>query len=263
MKQTKQKEPTEFNFVLGNGRCGTNMLAKILEECGAKFGSFDITQNPSGDYWTQKEKIRIGGYMEDPNIGKSMSYVKKYYELRRALPFIPVFFIAFLRKRGVKKFFDSVSDGRQWILHNSVVYYLDDIRELMNIKPKVMGVVRHPVEQMGSFYTSFGSYSREHEAHDIYKRYFNVNMRLISHIEKYGGTLVCWDDISDMSKENWAKSISKSFKEFKVHDLLEARKKVLDPTRPRNKGKTETYFLPKEYSDFWEYLLGKVREYEG
>jgi len=256
------KEPKEFNFVLGNGRCGTNILAKILDECGAKFGSFDTTQKPSGDYWTQSEKNRIGGYMEDPKIGNAMNYLKKYYELRRTLPFVPVFFFAFLRKKGVRKFNSAVNDGRVWVLHNSVLLYLDDIRELANIKPRVIGVIRHPVEQMGSFYTSFGSYSREHEASDIYKRYFNYNMRLISHVDKYSGTIVSWDDINNFDNDNWAKSINKQFKEFKVEKLLEARKKVIDPTRSRNKGKTETYYLPTEIEKFWHFLLGKVKGYE-
>ncbi len=252
-------KPRKLNFVLGNGRCGSNLLSAILQECGANFGVLEHEKVRSDDYWVEQEKKRIGGYMEDPKLGRALSYMKKYYELRKHLPFLPVFLIDWLKKKSARQFKKAINDERDWVLHNIILNFLDDLRELLNIQPKVLGIVRHPVEQMGGFYTGFGSFVRENGATEIYKRYFDNNMRLLSHIDKYGGCLICFDDVMNKEKTNWAKTISKAFPNFKEKDLLDAREKVVDD-RSRNTGKKESYYLPEDINKFWEFLVKKTKE---
>ena len=258
MKNTK---PRELNFILGNSRCGTNPLGRILTQCGADFGDIDAPVNVSKDYWNKKEKARIGGYMEDKLIGRSANYFKKYYQLRNALPFVPVKLISFIRLSGAKVFRKRMM-SRKWICHNAILPYLDDVRKLCNVKPKIIGLVRHPIEQINSFYTGFGTYISENEPTKLYTRYFDRNTRLISHVEKYGGTIICWDDLINPKKINWANSIVREFPEFKVKDLLAARKKVINVKISRNKGKRKNFYLPEEYKKFWKFLLTRIKEYE-
>lgn len=246
-QQTKPKQ-RELNLILGTRRCGTSLIAAILHECNANFGPVQLTP-----------EHKRAGYMEDPLVGKSESYFRKYYDVRKTWPFMPVFLINWLRKEGIRTFNYAIHDKRDWVKNGALISCLADLSKSLKFKPKVLGIIRHPVENIASFSNSKGTFGMEADVTKMYERYYNTNMKLLLHLENYGGCLVSFHDIMDRKKTNWADAIVRAFPQFKKKDLIKARNKLVDK-RVRNAGKQDIIYLPGQYKKFWAFLQKKVKQ---
>jgi len=237
-----------INFLLGTRRCGTSLLAAILHACGADFGAVRTTP-----------EYHRSGYMEDPQVGKAESYFRKYYELRKTFPFLPVCCINGIRKRAIRIFKTTVEDNRTWVKNGALISCLADLQNSLQFQPKILGIVRHPVENVASFSNSKGAFGMESDVSAMFQRYYNNNQKLLLHIENYGGCLISFHDLTDRKKTNWADTIAATFPEFKKKDLIKARNKLVDQ-RVRNLGKQQIIYLPEDQQKFWEFLIQKTQE---
>ncbi len=246
-EQNSEEHQRVINFLLGTRRCGTSLLAAILNECGADFGPVQKTP-----------EFHRAGYMEDPLVGKAESYFRKYYELRKTFPFLPVCCINWIRKHAITIFQKVVQDNRAWVKNGALISCLADLQNSLGFQPKVLGIVRHPVENVASFSNSKGAFGMESDVETMFKRYYNDNQKLLLHIENYGGCLISFHDLTDRKKTNWADAVSKAFPEFKKQDLIHARNKLVDK-RTKNLGKPQIIYLPQEYQQFWNFLVQKTQ----
>lgn len=222
-------------FVVGTGRCGTSMLAAIIDSVGGNFANI-----------RRKAKNGRGGYFESDNLVLAYKWYKRANLLTDPVPDLIRRFCRSRADRYLKKNLKTTI----WHKFPHFHYHIGEVKRL-GYTPVIVGVWRDLWPMAISFHKK-----NRISADPAIKHWLEVNLNLLFLLTIYPGCLVKFEDIMNHESDIWRKEISR-VTEFKVDDLLEARKKIVDD-RLHHSPELRLDVLPEEASKLHDALMERT-----
>lgn len=207
-KPRHEPVPRRF-FILGTGRNGSSLFSAILAACGANFGM------PATADWNP----RSGAY-EHPALGRGAACYRLSEQLRDASHVYPwvMWRRKWLRARAKMNLRRALRQAEYLKTGDSRVPML--ARQL-GYTPCVMLLFRNYREQFASAYLRHGTSYAE-----LRHYYLNVNQSALVALGIYGGTVIHYADIIDLTQTNWATILGK-ITGISADRLLEQRARLV------------------------------------
>lgn len=185
-------DPHTRFFILGTGRNGSSLFSAILAASGANFG-----MPPSRDW-----NPRSGAY-EHPALGRGAACYRLSERLRDAshVSRVVMWRRKWLRARAKINLRRALRQAHYLKIGDARVPML--ARQL-GYRPCVILLFRDYREQFVSAYLRHGSSYRE-----LREYYANANLSALLALSIYGGTVIYFGDLTDLSQTNWAGAVSR------------------------------------------------------
>lgn len=201
-------------FLLSTGRCGSSLLAAILTHAGADFG----------ERYRGQWDARTGAF-ESSAVGRATAHYRRSLALRSA---------------------SHLSTWRMWHrkLHRALgQIYLrlamkrapfakcgDSVIPLLarklGYRPGVVFLSRHYVDQTFSAHQRHGIGYAE-----LMESYYNHNSTALMTVQVYGGCVVSYEEIMDVSETAWAAALARTTG-LDAETILASRAKIVCPQPP-------------------------------
>lgn len=212
------------------------MLSAILAEAGANFGEVLKDNSP--------EKK---GYYEAENLIAAVKWFDRYRALEKVKFPYPNLLKKFCFKKG-SKFLKAQMERADFLKLPAFSKHVGIVKKL-GYQPVILGVWRDFFENARSYQQKNGTDFKTEK-----QRWIESNYQLLFLLQIYEGCLINFEEINNLSKNDWAKKIVE-LTNLEQDKLLIAREKVLDK---KITNKTENIFLQNAEINEITQLLKKL-----